>query len=180
LVKEEHIRRANIEDAQTLSDLSKVTFFDTFKDTCTAEDMQSFISEYFNIELIKKELLNPDDFYFISFIDGIPAGYLRLKEDSSDVEIIAKHKAIELKRIYVLKEYHSQKVGAALMNFALNFAAAKNYEMIWLGVWEHNERAKIFYKKFGFEETGAKHPFPIGSTPQTDHWLFKFIEKTKR
>ena len=58
MVKEEHIRRANIEDAQTLSDLSKVTFFDTFKDTCTAEDMQGFISEYFNIELIKKELLS--------------------------------------------------------------------------------------------------------------------------
>ena len=175
MVKEEHIRRANTSDAQTLSDLSKITFFDTFKDTCSAKDMQGFIHEYFNVELIKKELQDPDDFYFISFINGMATGYIRLKEDSSNVEIIANHKAIELKRIYVLKEYHSQKVGAALMNFALGFAATKNYEMIWLGVWEHNERAKRFYKKFGFEDTGAKHSFPIGNTPQTDNWLYKFI-----
>ena len=180
MVKKEHIiRRANLSDAETLAGLSKVTFFDTFKDTCTAEDMQGFIREYFNIEIIKSELLDLDDFYFIAFINGIATGYIRLKEDSSDVEIIAKHKAIELKRIYVLKEYHSQKVGAALMNFALDFAAEKKYEMLWLGVWEHNERAKRFYKKFGFEETGARHPFPIGSTPQTDDWLFKFVGKRK-
>ena len=177
MVKEEYIRRADINDAQTLSDLSEITFFDTFKDTCTADDMQGFIKECFNVELIKKELLDPDDFYFIAFINGMAAGYIRMKEDSSDVEIISKHKSIELKRIYVLKKYHSQKLGAALMNFALNFAADKNYEIIWLGVWEHNERAKKFYKKFGFENTGAKHPFPIGNTPQTDEWLFKLIKR---
>ena len=98
-----------------------------------------------------------------------------LSEEASDVEIIAKHTSVELKRIYVLKEYHSQKAGAALMNFALNFAAEKMYELVWLGVWEHNEKAKSFYKKFGFENTGATHFFPIGNTPQTDCWLIKFI-----
>lgn len=169
------IRRAFAEDAQLISTLSAITFFDTFKDTCSAEDMQGFLTEYFNEELIKNELSNPDDFYFIAFINETAAGYIRLKEDSSDVEIIANHKAIELKRIYVLKEYYSQKVGAALMNFALHFAVEKKYELIFLGVWEHNERAKIFYKKFGFEDTGARHSFPIGNTPQTDCWLFKFI-----
>ena len=41
------------------------------------------------------------------------------------------------------------------MTFALDFAAKKNYELMWLGVWEHNEKAKAFYKKFGFEDTGS-------------------------
>jgi ribosomal protein S18 acetylase RimI-like enzyme len=74
-----------------------------------------------------------------------------------------------------LKEHHSQKVGAMLMNFALSFAAERNYEVIWLGVWEHNEKARAFYKKFGFQDTGSKHPFPIGTTPQTDNWFFRVI-----
>jgi ribosomal protein S18 acetylase RimI-like enzyme len=176
LVAKEHIRRANTGDAQTLSDLSKVTFIHTFKDTCTADDMQGFVQEHFNIELIKKELLDPVDFYFIAFINGIAAGYIRMKEDTCDVEIIAKHKAIELKRIYVLEEYHGQKTGAALMNFALDFAGDKGYEIIWLGVWEHNNRAKRFYRKFDFKDTGVTHPFPIGNTPQTDTWLYRFIK----
>ena len=170
-----HIRRAVTDDAQLLSALSAVTFFDTFNGTCTDEDMQGFIETCFNPEQVYKELQDADDFYFIAFINEEAAGYIRLKEDESDVEIINTYKGIELKRIYVLKEYHSQKIGAKLMTFALDFAAEKNYELIWLGVWEHNEKAKAFYKKFGFEDTGVTHPFPIGNTPQTDQWFYKFI-----
>ena len=48
---------------------------------------------------------------------------------------------------------------------------------MWLGVWEHNYRAQKFYQKMGFEDTGYKHPFPIGNTPQTDLWYWKFLNK---
>lgn len=171
------IRRAFADDAKVIAKLSAITFFDTFKGTCTDEDMQGFIEQHFNEKQIVAELKNEDDFYFIAFINGNAAGYIRMKEGLSEVEIINQHKAIELKRIYVLKEYHSKKIGAALMNFALDFAAEKNYELIWLGVWEHNERAKSFYNKFGFINSGVTHPFPIGNTPQTDVWLYKFIKK---
>jgi ribosomal protein S18 acetylase RimI-like enzyme len=95
----------------------------------------------------------------------------------SDVALIKQYRAIELKRIYVLKEYHSKKVGAALMGFALQFASEKQYEAVWLGVWEHNIKAQAFYKKWGFVDTGSSHNFPIGNTPQMDNWLIKLIEK---
>ena len=170
-----HIRRAGTDDAQLLSALSAVTFFDTFNGTCTDEDIQQFIETCFNPGQVYKELQDPDDFYFIAFINEEAAGYIRLKEEESEVIEIKKHRSIELKRIYVLKEYHSQKIGAKLMTFALDFAAEKNYELIWLGVWEHNEKARTFYKKFGFEDSGVTHLFPIGNTPQTDNWLVKFI-----
>ena len=172
---EVHIRRAVPGDARLLSALSATTFFDTFSGTCTNEDMQGFIEASFNPGQVYKELGDKDDFYFIAFINDTAAGYIRLKEEESEVIEIKKHRSIELKRIYVLKEFHSQKIGAKLMNFALDFAAEKKYELIWLGVWEHNERAKAFYKKFGFVDSGVKHPFPIGNTPQTDDWLIKFI-----
>lgn len=172
-----HIRRATTADASLLSSLSEITFFDTFKDTCTHEDMLGFIKDNFSVGQLEKELQDDDDYYFIAFVNEIPVAYLRIKEDVSGVEIIKRHKAIELKRIYVLKEYHLQKIGAALMNFALNFATENNYELIWLGVWEFNERAKAFYEKFGFIDSGATHPFPIGNTPQTDKWLYRIIKK---
>ena len=172
-----YIRRAVAGDARLLSALSAVTFFDTFNGTCTDEDIQEFIETSFNPGQVFKELQDTDDFYFIAFINEEAAGYIRLKEDESDVIEIKNHRSIELKRIYVLKEYHSQKIGAKLMSFALDFAAEKDYELIWLGVWEHNEKAKAFYKKWGFEDTGVTHPFPIGNTAQTDKWLFRFIGK---
>ena len=63
-----------------------------------------------------------------------------------------------------------------LMNFALDFAMTNKYEVVWLGVWEHNNRAQKFYWKYGFEKSGHTHPFPIGNTPQTDLWLWKFLD----
>lgn len=170
------IRKATEDNVQLISGLSSITFFDTFKETCTSDDMNNFIKYYFNIEQVKKELLDVNDFYFIAFIGAKAVGYIRMKEDVSDVDIVNQHKAIELKRIYVLKEFHSQKVGASLMNFALHFSAENNYEILWLGVWEHNEKAKAFYAKYGFINSGVMHPFPIGKTPQTDVWLYKFIK----
>ena len=172
-----HIRRANTEDAQLVAELSDITFFDTFKGTCTDDDLHGFIKDYFGVEQVAKELQDDEDFYFIAYLNKDAVGYIRMREDKSDVDIVKKHKAIKLKRIYVLKEHHLKKIGAALMSFALDFAAEKEYQLIWLSVWEHNEKAKTFYKKFGFEDSGFSCPFPIGSTPQTDLWWYKFIEK---
>lgn len=178
MVKEQlQIRRAAEDDATLISELSSVTFFDTFTATCTEEDMDGFIRQFFNVTVVQQELKDPDDYYYIAFVEGKAAGYIRMKEGKSDIPEIKSHKGLELKRIYVLKEYHSQKIGASLMKFALNFAAQNEYDVLWLGVWEHNERALNFYKKFGFIDTGFKHPFPIGNTPQTDNWLIKFIGK---
>lgn len=169
------IRRAGENDAALLSRLSAVTFAETFSHTCRAEDMENYIAENYDQTLISKELQDPDDFYFIAYSDDKPVGYLRIKEDESVIPIIQEHRSVELKRIYVLKEYYSKRIGAALMNFVLQLAKEKNYELMWLGVWEHNERAKNFYKKYEFVETGFSHPFPIGNTPQTDIWLYKML-----
>ena len=172
-----YIRGAIENDASLLSEISTETFLDTFTGTCSKEDIQGFVKTFFNPAQISDELRDINDFYFIAFISDQPVGYIRMKEEKNEIRGLEQYKAIELKRIYVLKNYHSKKIGAKLMTFALNFASEKNYEVIWLGVWEHNEKAKSFYEKFGFIDSGATHPFPIGNTPQTDLWLYKFIAK---
>src|SRR4051812_45205450 len=110
------IRRGALDDASLLSQLSITTFLDTFRGTCTHDEIEHFVQLHFNARQVYKELQDQNDFYFIAFADKEPAGYIRMKEEESDVALIKKYKAIELKRIYVLKEYHSKKVGAALMN----------------------------------------------------------------
>lgn len=172
-----NIRRAGPEDIETISRLSKVTFDETFKGTCTDDDMKYFLENTFSDINTLQDLKDEDDLYFIAFVNEVAAGYMRLKEDYTDYPPIPKYNAIELKRIYVIKEFHGKKIGAALMEFAIKLAKEKDYEALWLGVWEHNEKAKLFYGKWGFTDTGHSHPFPIGNTPQTDNWLIKFIEK---
>lgn len=172
-----HIRRATVQDASLLQRLSEVTFYDTFKDTCTEEDMAGYLEEYYNLALITRELADPTDYYFLIYDGDTAAGYMRLKEEESEVEMIRSYRAMELKRIYVDKAFLGRRMGTVLMNFALDFAREKKYEVLWLGVWEYNHRARAFYGKFGFKETGQSHPFPIGNTPQTDIWLYRFIRE---
>ncbi|MFY7963478.1 MAG: GNAT family N-acetyltransferase [Chitinophagaceae bacterium] len=173
------IRRVVLEDAETLSKLGADTFFDTFTGTCTDEDMSNFLADYFNIEQVKKELSDADDFFYFAEVDGRAVGYLRIKEDYKSFETMKQWKALELKRLYISKDFHGKGVAQALTNLAFDFAKENSYEVIWLGVWEHNYRAQRFYQKMGFEDSGHSHDFPIGNTPQTDFWYWKFLNRVE-
>jgi ribosomal protein S18 acetylase RimI-like enzyme len=53
------------------------------------------------------------------------------------------------------------------MNASINEAKERGYDSIWLGVWEKNQRAIDFYRRWGFEEVGT-HTFKLGTDPQND------------
>jgi GNAT superfamily N-acetyltransferase len=82
-------------------------------------------------------------------------------------------KSIELVRLYVLKEFHGTGVANDLMDFAIDFARRKDFNVMYLSVWEYNFRARGFYEKHGFLNSGIENDFPLGSTPQTDYWFVK-------
>lgn len=170
------IRRILIEEAPVLSKMAKQTFYDTFTGTCTQEDMQAFLEQYYNLEQIKKELSNRDDYCFFAEINDEPVGYIRFMEDSSNFAEVNKWKSLELKRLYVLKEYHGKGIAQKLIEFFIAFADQYQYKLVWLGVWEYNIRAQKFYAKYGFVNSGHTHDFPIGNTPQIDIYLWRFLE----
>ena len=170
-----HITRANQDDVQAVHELSITTFMETYQGTCPDEDISQFLKACFSEQAILTELKDPENYYYLAFTDGLPAGYIRLQEDYSDYPEMAKYKALELKRIYVLNKYHGWKIGATLMQCAIQLAIEKGFEAIWLGVWEKNAKALAFYRQFGFIDTLARHTFYIGKTAQEDHWMLKFI-----
>ena len=169
------LRRIVVHDAAALSAIAKQTFFDTFTGTCTDADMQDFLDNYFNEPKLASEINEKNNFYFFAEYEGNPVGYLQFMEDYSGFPLMKKWKALELKRLYVLKEFHGKGIAQQLMDHILSLAKENGYEVVWLGVWEHNNRARHFYEKYGFVFSGHTHDFPIGSTPQTDQWLWKFL-----
>lgn len=169
------LRRATTQDVKALAAIAATTFYDTFTGTCTEEDMQQFLYDYYNEELVQKELEDDSYGFYFAEVDNLPVGYLLIKEDYKGLPLMQQWKALQLKRIYILKQYHGKGVAQALMNFAIEFAQQQAYEVLWLGVWEHNHRAQSFYAKYGFKNSGYTQDFPIGNTPQTDIWLWKFL-----
>lgn len=172
---ETNIRRIGEEDVAALSVIARQTFYDTFTGTCTEADMQGFLNRYYSVAQLGNELADKETYCFFAEEEGVPVAYLQFKESYDSFAEIKKWKALELKRIYVLKDYQGKGIAQKLMDFFLDFATERNYEVVWLGVWEHNLKAQNFYSKYGFVNSGYTHDFPIGNTPQTDVWLWKFL-----
>ena len=170
-----NIRRITEKDVDALTAIARQTFYDTFTGTCTEADMQTFLDQYYNPVQLVDELNNRETFCFFAEREGKPVAYLQFMEDYKNFPMMKKWKALELKRIYVLKEFHGMGIAQKLMDHYLQFATENKYEVVWLGVWEHNLRAQKFYEKYGFVNTGYTHDFPIGNTPQTDNWFWKFL-----
>jgi ribosomal protein S18 acetylase RimI-like enzyme len=169
------IRRAVLADGPLLSALSRQTFLETFEHTCTKEDMQYFLDKYFNQQQIENELACEASYYFIVESAGRVAGYMKFMEDDESFPMMKKWRGIELKRIYVLKGFQGKGLGNALLAYFLSFATQHQYNAVWLGVWEHNLGARSFYERNGFINSGYTHDFPIGNTPQTDYWYWRFL-----
>ena len=160
------IRKINIDDLETLRNLSIQTFKETFEEVNTEEDMQKYLDENLSIEKLKSELENPNsEFYFAENNDEI-LGYLKLNFKDAQTEKVEEN-YFEIERIYVLKAFLGQKIGQILFDKAIEIGREKNLEYVWLGVWEENHRAIKFYEKNGFEIFG-KHDFVLGKDVQTD------------
>ncbi|MDQ3134757.1 MAG: GNAT family N-acetyltransferase, partial [Acidobacteriota bacterium] len=81
---------------------------------------------------------------------------------------------VELVRLYVGRDWLGRGVGAALMGGCLDEARRGRHKTLWLGVWEHNQRAQAFYRRWDFREVGT-HIFQLGSDAQTDLLLERAV-----
>lgn len=161
------------DDALTLLELSRKTFFDAFAAQNDPADMDLYASKAFTIDKINFELETADSYFYYALIDNDIAGYLKLNFNSAQTDI-NDPEALEIERIYVLERYQGLKIGRQLMDFAINKAISTGKAYVWLGVWEHNQKAIAFYRSKGFEVFGS-HPFKLGGDNQLDLLMKKVI-----
>ena len=161
-----HIRKVILQDIDELQCISRQTFEETFATENSYEDIQKYLDESFSKEKLTSELSNANsDFYFVTS-DSKVIGYLKLNLGMAQTEL-KDNNALEIERIYVLKEYYGKQIGQLLFDKALQIAKQLKANYIWLGVWEKNNRAIHFYIKNGFVEFG-NHLFKLGNDEQTD------------
>jgi hypothetical protein len=160
------IRKISTKDIDQLTEISKQTFAETFTSHNSEENMSKYLAFEFANEKLLAELTNKNSEFFFAEIENKTIGYLKINYGPVQTEI-KDERAIEIERIYVLKEYHGKNIGPILFEKAFEIAKAKEVEYIWLGVWERNYRAIRFYEKNGFTAFD-KHLFKLGNDVQTD------------
>lgn len=168
------IRKIGLQELDRLRSLSRTTFQETFADGNKGEDLKKYIDEAFSAEKLSAELSDARSHFYFAEESGRALGYLKVNTSGSQTEL-QDEQAVEIERIYVLKEVYGKKVGQALFEQAMDLAQERGADYVWLGVWERNERAIAFYRKNGFEAF-SKHAFKLGDDEQTDVMMRTFLK----
>jgi diamine N-acetyltransferase len=160
------IQQINNSHIAALQKIGRQTFSETFAESNSAENMAKYLEEAYSLEKLTEELNNPNSFFYFAMLDEKVIGYLKINMGGSQTEL-KDNDALEIERIYVLKDFHGKKVGQLLFDKAIAIAKGQQVAYVWLGVWEENKRALQFYTKNGFVEFD-QHIFVLGDEAQTD------------
>ena len=104
-----HIEKVTISEINALQFICRKTFFDTYSDENTAEDMKEYLEKKFNKKQLTKELNNPNSEFYFAKNETETLGYLKLNFDTAQTMLKDKE-GIEIERIYVLKEQQGKKL----------------------------------------------------------------------
>jgi GNAT superfamily N-acetyltransferase len=157
-------REGTVADAKAIDHIYRTGFCDTFAHLYDPKDLQTFLSE-FSLERWREELCDPSYAFRLAEGGGAPFGYIKLGPISLPVEPVVP--AIELKQLYLLKEWHGKGAADALMEWALGEAERRGARELYLSVYTENWRARRFYERFGFV-FHAPYVFMVGDHPDED------------
>lgn len=167
-------RTATVADAELLADLGARAFSDTFLASTTPLDMAAYLTGAFGPDVQAAEIGDSARTFLIAEVDGETAGYAQLKRGAAPRCVVAS-RPIEIVRFYADAHWIGRGVGAALMQAGLRLATDEGRDVVWLDVWEHNDRAIAFYRRWGFAPVGAA-TFAIGDDVQSDLVMARYTE----
>lgn len=170
------LREATKNDLEIVTQLGRTTFIETFAHLNNPENFERYLNEKQVISVIEKEFADSKSLFFIAEYDNIPAGFLKLvfDEDENQPELKGKT-CLWLERIYILEKYQGLKIARLMLEKTLEIAEKNQFEIVWLGVWEKNNKAIKIYENWGFKLFGS-HIFNLGGDLQTDLLMKKEIK----
>jgi len=157
-------RDGAIGDIAAIDRVFRQSFCDTFAHLYRDEDLQSFLAK-FTPTAWAREIGSRDYAFRLAEADGEIVGYVKLGPSSLPVEQAGP--AIELRQLYVLKQWHGSGIARELTQWALDEARRRGGKELLLTVYTNNHRARRFYERYGFEEVGP-YSFIVGEQADQD------------
>jgi len=160
------IRYGTATDAFALSQLGAATFRATFAEANDAPLVEAYIADHYSTAMQLAELQDDRLTYLVAEIDGHLAGFALLRTDQAHPDVKGTS-PIRLARIYVETPYLGLGLGSALMERCIEECRLRVHDLLWLGVWERNQKAIAFYERWGFASVGVE-VFDVGGDKQRD------------
>jgi len=163
-------RDATADDAEALSAFARDTWVATFGHQYPPHDLRAFLDAKFSADIQRREIADANTRYRLAFDDQGLAGYCMMGALDMPVD---DARGLELHRLYLHQRAKGAGVGDALLRETIAWAKGKGASALYLSVWENNERAQRFYRRYGFEDH-SEWDFMVGSVADCDYiWKLK-------
>ena len=126
-------------------------------------DLASYLERSFAVEKIAAGIQHPAQAFFVCLQGDQPVGFAQLAHRSLQQQLPSERLG-ELQKLYVLKSHQGTGAGPALLQAAIEEAKTQQPEFLWLDVLRQNDRARIFYERYGFVRQD-QHTYVIGTQP---------------
>jgi len=150
----DYFRPSAAEHGAALNAMARDCFVESFGHLYEPKDLASYVRATYGPDGLLQELTDPDYAFRVASEQGRIVGYVKL----GPLGLPAPNPrpgAIELRQLYVLKAWHGAGVAGGLMEWAIDCARNGGAPELYLGVFDHNHRAKRFYARYGFEDVGG-------------------------
>ena len=150
------LRSPEEKDAQTFTDIRKITYEETYFLARYPEE--NYMTPEIAKNMIETTLQRKDEFLLGAFDGDKMIGCVIVANDGSHIKF--RHKA-EI-GIFILQEYCGMGLGRIMMEQAIQAAKTTGLEQLNLGVFDDNMGAIHLYQQLGFKEWGREpHAFKL-------------------
>jgi ribosomal protein S18 acetylase RimI-like enzyme len=157
-------RDASPHDAALVAGLFEVAFVETFGALYRPEDLRAFLAKL-SPQAFRGEIEDPAYRFRLAFDGDTAAGFCKVGPLSLPVS--PERPAVELRQLYLLSRWYGSGIATALMGWALEAARLLGAEEVYLTVYKDNDRAKAFYRRYGFAYVKA-YAFMVGEQADED------------
>ncbi|TDO71356.1 ribosomal protein S18 acetylase RimI-like enzyme [Flavobacterium chryseum] len=165
------IKKCEENQLDSLHKIAIQTYNDTYQ-YLWSDNGTWYLNEFYQKESFKKELSQPDIFYFLVYDEDKIIGYFKIMNIALDP--YPEEQCTEIDKLYLLKDYGGKGIGKTIMEFIFDFSKKQKRSVLWLKAMESSP-AKSFYEKSGFIETDkANLNFP---TIREEHRLILTMVK---
>ncbi len=150
---EKIIREANLTDHKDIAEVGRKSFKWAFEELFPSDVLVRYLDNTYTEDKITKSLLNKENSYFVAESNRSLVGFLKLKYSCSH-NLSSFENQLQLQKIYILPDQANSGLGSKLMKFSEKKIAKISPVLVWLQVYEGNDRAKSFYRRFGYTPIG--------------------------
>lgn len=129
------------EDLAELAGMAEDIWREYYVSIITLDQIDYMIEKYQSVPAVQDQIVNQGYDYYVMRHDGLPVGYLSVKEEGGK---------LFLSKFYVSQEHRGQGYASQAMAFLEELCIEKGLSHIWLTVNRHNESSIGVYRKKGF------------------------------